>query len=504
RLLRYREEEEDIQIPEHFFLPTPESFADETLPPSTDDLEKGEANSVVPPIAQRARDDEKDKMFVSSLLMVYTVTCYIGSSLYAASAKDITGIFGVSDVVSALGLSLYVLGYGVAPLLFGPLSEIPTIVRVPIFSVTYIILVLLSLAAALVNVFAGLLVLRFLLDFFAAPALANAGASYGDFFSARAMPYVICFWGGGATISSALGPLMAGFAVQAEGWRWSSWILFWFSAPVLILVLLFLPETSPDTILLRRARRLRALTGRTDLRSASEIKQAKMSPIQVAYDALIKPWQINFLDPAVLFSTIYTALTYGLYYSFFESFPLVYQGIYGFDLGQLGLTFLSLLIGLLVGVHIYCGYFYFIGDPAMSKMDSVPPEARLPPGLGGSIVIPIGLFLFAWTARISIHWSVSLIGAGISLCGLFIIVQCMLCYLPFTYPYYSGSLFAANGFARSTFAAGAILFANPLFKRLGIGGGVSLLAGLAVLCIGGMFGIYHFGATLRKRSRFAA
>lgn len=87
--------------------------------------------------------------------------------------------------------------------------------------------------------------------------------------------------------------------------------------------------------------------------------------------------------------------------------------------------------------------------------------------------------------------------------GVFIITQCMFIYLPFTYLQYSGSLFAANGFARGAFAAGAIVFARPMFDTLGVDGGVSLLAGLTALCVIGIYLIYHFGAVLRKRSRFA-
>ncbi|OCK82497.1 MFS general substrate transporter [Lepidopterella palustris CBS 459.81] len=443
------------------------------------------------------------KIWIALLLLVYTISVYIGSSVYTASEPDIASIFGVSDIAAALGLSLYVIAYGMGPLLFAPLSEIPAIGRNPPYIYTYIIFAALCVATALVNNFGGLLALRFLLGFFGSPCLANAGASYGDFFGPREMPYVIALWGGGATLSPALGPLVGGFAVQLENWRWSSWELLWFSGPILLVVLISLPETSSDTILLRRAKRLRELTGRSDLKSASEIRQAQMSPRHIAFDALIKPWEINILDPAMLFTTVYTALTYGLYYSFFESFPLVYRNIYGFNLGQLGLAFLAVLIGLIVGVIVYCAYFCYVGDPKMAKMESVPPEARLWPGLIASFLIPIGLFIFAWTARKSIHWIVSLIGVSISMCGVFIIIQCMFIYLPFTYPRYAGSLFAANGFARSAFAAGAILFAGPMFSRLGVDGGVSLLGGLTVLCIFGIYGMYFGGAILRRRSKFA-
>lgn len=65
-------------------------------------------------------------------------------------------------------------------------------------------------------------------------------------------------------------------------------------------MLFLLPETSAANILLRRARRLRLQTGKTSLKSQSEIDQAEMTTSEVAFDALVKPWQINFQDPAVV------------------------------------------------------------------------------------------------------------------------------------------------------------------------------------------------------------
>jgi DHA1 family multidrug resistance protein-like MFS transporter len=52
-------------------------------------------------------------------------------------------------------------------------------------------------------------------------------------------------------------------------------------------------------------------------------------------------------------------------------------------------------------------------------------------------------------------------------------------------------------------AAAAILFSRPLFKGLGVGGGVSLLGGFTVLCAGLLLLLYLYGAKLRAKSRFA-
>lgn len=140
----------------------------------------------------------------------------------------------------------------------------------------------------------------------------------GDIYSLIKIPYALCAWTSFATGGPALAPMISGFSVAAKNWRWSQWELLWLSGPIWISMFFFLPETSSATILLHRAQRLRKLTGDTNLRSASEIEQANLSPGKVAVDSLWRPIQINLLDPAVLFTSIYTAIVYGIYYSFFE------------------------------------------------------------------------------------------------------------------------------------------------------------------------------------------
>lgn len=98
------------------------------------------------------------------------------------------------------------------------------------------------------------------------------------------------------------------------------------SAPLMILLIGFLPETSKSTILLHRAQRLRKASGNPNIRAASEIRKIKF--LDIVVDALIKPTEIAIKDPAVGFVRIYSALVYAIYYSFFEAFPIVYAGIY--------------------------------------------------------------------------------------------------------------------------------------------------------------------------------
>lgn len=108
----------------------------------------------------------------------------------------------------------------------------------------------------------------------------------------------------------------------------------------------------------------------------------------------------------------------------------------------------------------------------------------------------------AWTSNPKIYWVVPLIGVVIFQGATYQIMNSQFAYIANIYPKYAASLFAANAAARSLLAGGAILFAGPMFKSLGVGGGVSLLAGIMGICSGLLFVMYNIGSALRKRSRF--
>jgi DHA1 family multidrug resistance protein-like MFS transporter len=173
------------------------------------------------------------------------------------------------------------------------------------------------------------------------------------------------------------------------------------------------------------------------------------------------------------------------------------------NLGEIGLVFLCVLVSCMIGVGVYLAYLYFYMDPRIAKRGWPIQEARLVPALPASIGPTIGLFLFAWTARASIHWIVPTIGITIYGATVFVVMQCIFVYIPLSYPTYAASLFAANDFFRSALACGSVLFAQPLFDNLGVDKGTSLLGGLSVIGIIGIWLLYFYGAKLRSLSKFA-
>jgi DHA1 family multidrug resistance protein-like MFS transporter len=129
-----------------------------------------------------------------------------------------------------------------------------------------------------------------------------------DIFPSSQHPYVLGIWALGAVAGPITGPVIGGFAAQAESWRWPILELLWISGFTLAFLGLLLPETHGPTILLRRAQRLRVLTGNVELRTATERADETASVGKVVYDALVLPLVLS-IEPLLLFANVYVGFT---------------------------------------------------------------------------------------------------------------------------------------------------------------------------------------------------
>lgn len=93
-----------------------------------------------------------------------------------------------------------------------------------------------------------------------------------------------------------------------------------------------------------------------------------------------------------------SAVLLGILYLFFGAFPLVFENNHGFELWQVGLTFLGIFIGMMIGIssdvlwkrnyaRLVRNYSAETGIEGDSE-----PEFRLPPTIAGAWVVPIALF----------------------------------------------------------------------------------------------------------------
>lgn len=118
------------------------------------------------------------KCWATFLLCLLTFSIYIGSAIYSPGYESLIMEFGTNHTIATLGLTLFVIGYGIGPLFLAPLSEIPAIGRNPPYVLTLALFVIIQPITATVQNIPGLLVLRFLAGFIGSPVLATVGPTY--------------------------------------------------------------------------------------------------------------------------------------------------------------------------------------------------------------------------------------------------------------------------------------------------------------------------------------
>lgn len=103
----------------------------------------------------------------------------------------------------------------------------------------------------------------------------------------------------------------------------------------------------------------------------------------------------------------------------------------------------------------------------------------------------------------SIHWVVPTLAGGVLSTFVCLVFFAHLNYLVDVYQMYAASAIAANTIARAASGAAAPLFTRQMFTALGVGGGGSLVAGIATLLAIIPFLFRRYGKQIRVRSRFA-
>lgn len=121
-------------------------------------------------------------MFIVAIGMVVVINSTMGSSLPSNAIPYISEKFDItSSYVKILPISMYLVGYVVGPLLFGPLSE--TFGRRPIMVGTFALFTIFTMACALAPSFPALLVFRLLTGINASSPISVTGGVYADIYN---------------------------------------------------------------------------------------------------------------------------------------------------------------------------------------------------------------------------------------------------------------------------------------------------------------------------------
>jgi hypothetical protein len=187
----------------------------------------------------------------------------------------------------------------------------------------------------------------------------------------------------GPFLGPTLGPLAGAYILHEynQQWRFSQWVILMVGAPV-YLGILCMKETSKAQILKPKRQAGTLTASHAWTRTKHHFR-----------NGVLRPSRMLITEPIVLSLTTYTAYAYAMIFSFFGSLPYILELEYGFDSRQVGLAFLSVIIGYVLANFMFGAFDRTLYAKASKAAGGLPaPEHRLYSALVGSFFIPIGLF----------------------------------------------------------------------------------------------------------------
>ncbi|KAM5436020.1 hypothetical protein McanMca71_000231 [Microsporum canis] len=440
------------------------------------------------------------KIVIVTSIGLITLLTPLGSSMFAPGVGEVMKEFhNSSPELASFVVSVYLLGFSFGPLIIAPLSEMYG--RVPLYTVCNILFVVFNIACAVANSLGSLIGFRFLAGAAGSAPLTIGAGTISDMIRQEKRGGAIAAWALGPLLGPVIGPVAGGFLTEALGWRWTFWVLSIAAGAVTINTFIWLNESYHPTILARKTKRLIKETGNTNLKSALD---SGLQPKELFIRSIIRPTKMLLFSPIVFLLSLYAAVVYGYLYLLFTTISGVFIGKYHFTQGTVGLSFLGVGIGCLLGLGILGAMSDRLLKSLAAKNGGVmKPEYRLPPLIPGSLFVPIGLFWYGWTAEKGVHYMIPIVGTAFVGIGMIFTFMTISTYLVDAFTLHSASALAANTVLRSIFGAVLPLCGQRMYRALGLGWGNSLLGFVALALAPLPVVFYVYGERIRTSKRFA-
>ncbi|KAE8143153.1 major facilitator superfamily domain-containing protein [Aspergillus pseudotamarii] len=441
------------------------------------------------------------RAFLVCILCYSTFAGSFASAVFSAAIGSVSEQFNIGTEAASLGVTLYVLGFAAGPTIWAPASEL--IGRRWPLSVGLFGCGIFSIACATAKDVQTIMLSRFFAGLFAASPISIVPAVFADLFNNAQRGIIMSIFCMAVFIGPFAAPFVGGFiAMSSLGWRWTMYISAIMVFLGFVLVLLFLDESYPPVILVRKASELRRQTHNWGI-------HAKQDEVEVDFKELIRnnftrPITMLFTEPILLLISLYIAFIYGLMYALLGAYPVVFQGVYGMNMGVGGLAFVGLILGELLGG---C-YVLFLQGAYKRKLaangDKPIPEWRLSPAILGAVLFTGGMFWFGWTGYTSsIHWMAPMASGVLTGAGIFLIFLQCFNYIVDCYPTLAASTIAANTILRSAVGCAFPLFSRQMMQNLGVQWAGTMLGCIAAVMIPIPVVFKLYGPWLRARSRLA-
>ncbi|KAF2769927.1 MFS general substrate transporter [Teratosphaeria nubilosa] len=452
-----------------------------------------------------------------------TMLAAYSAGAYTSGEDQMAAHWHVSLVTMTVGVTVFTIGFGVAPMILAPFSEING--RRPMFVVTGVLFVIFQLVCALTPTYAGMIVARFLVGCAGSTFSTMVGGIVSDIYHAKDRNTAMSLFAGGALFGTGLGPVISGLIAQHTTWRWIFYHQVIVDGVVMALVVLFFQETRGSVLLSRKAKALNqwystleahghygVLMPTTSLKPTPQrIRWKVLSDSERASLphmlklSLTRPFHLLLTEPVVFFFSLWVSFAWAVLYLLFSAIPYVFDTKHAFTLEQRDAVFTAISVAAILStiLSIYQERIARHYLPPNRQAFLSTPEGRLYFSCVQSLLLPIGWFWFGWTTYSRVPWIVPALAVGCATMGIFSIYLAVFNYLADTYHRYASSALAAQSFCRNMLCGAFPLFTRQMFHTLTDQGAASLLGGIAAVLTVVPWVLVFYGPRVRKRSRFA-
>ncbi|MCJ1251792.1 hypothetical protein MMC30_009030 [Trapelia coarctata] len=422
----------------------------------------------------------------------------MSGTMMAPALTTIGPDLDLNEAATQLALSIFLLSFAFGPMVLAPMTELYG--RRSVWLLAGVWYALWNMICGFSHNSATMIAGRFLSGLGASAEFAVSSPVLADMWHPEQRGHSIAIASFIPLLGTAVGPIIGGAITQAIGWRWLFWTVSIFSAMLILTGFITFKETFAPILLARRAKMIRATTGR-QVFAASEnftIPLRKKLWINVT-----RPLRLLATQPALQVMAIFMAYNFGINYIMLSTFAQLWTDRYGQTVEQSGLNYIALAIGNSFAAQVGAKIMDRVWTKLKARAGGVTaPEYRVPMMVPGSLLVPIGLFWYGWAGEMRAHWLLTDVGVGLFTCGIILASQSMQVYVIDSFPRYVASASAGSQLLRFLAAFVFPIFAPAMYNALGYGWGNSVL-GFCSLIIGvpAPLLIWKYGAKLRAMGK---
>ncbi|KAK3075052.1 hypothetical protein LTS18_014116, partial [Coniosporium uncinatum] len=235
------------------------TFATELPPPTS--IYPPHPNAAPPPECPNLKPyedpftwSEKQKRLIIWISCIVTAATAFTAGSYSPGVEQYMDAWGVGHVAALVGITVFTCGFGIAPMILAPFSEING--RKPVFLATGALFVFCQLMCAITRSYGGMLAARFFVGVGGSTFSTMVGGVVSDIYQAKDRNTPMTLFSAGALIGTGLGPLVCGFVAQHTTWRWIFYLQTIMDGSLMVIIFFVFKETRGSILLSRKAKTL--------------------------------------------------------------------------------------------------------------------------------------------------------------------------------------------------------------------------------------------------------